>query len=199
MKKTIAIFASVISAFIGQSASAAVVVNINQSGANVVATTTGTLSLTGLTYLSDFTAVLGVRPVVGYVGTGALTVISGYSGFTGSQTFGPGEFTEASSYSGVSFAFNATSFPTPRIFVQQGFTGGSVVGTATFNATTLAALGLTTGTYIFNSSADSLTINVGQIAAAVPEPATWAMMLVGFGMIGATARYRRRSTKVAYA
>ncbi len=34
---------------------------------------------------------------------------------------------------------------------------------------------------------------------AVPEPATWAMMLVGFGMVGATARYRRRSTKLAIA
>jgi hypothetical protein len=33
----------------------------------------------------------------------------------------------------------------------------------------------------------------------VPEPATWAMMLVGFGMIGAASRYRRRSTKVTYA
>jgi len=34
---------------------------------------------------------------------------------------------------------------------------------------------------------------------AVPEPATWAMMLAGFGMMGATMRYRRRSTKVALA
>ncbi len=41
---------------------------------------------------------------------------------------------------------------------------------------------------------DNLTIN-----AAVPEPATWAMMLVGFGMMGATMRYRRRSTKAVYA
>jgi len=36
-------------------------------------------------------------------------------------------------------------------------------------------------------------------ANAVPEPATWAMMLVGFGMIGTAMRYRRRSTKVAIA
>jgi hypothetical protein len=34
--------------------------------------------------------------------------------------------------------------------------------------------------------------------AAVPEPATWAMMLLGFGMIGGAARYRRRSTQVVY-
>jgi hypothetical protein len=35
--------------------------------------------------------------------------------------------------------------------------------------------------------------------AAVPEPATWAMMLVGFAMVGAAARYRRRSTTTVYA
>jgi hypothetical protein len=32
---------------------------------------------------------------------------------------------------------------------------------------------------------------------AVPEPATWAMMIGGFGLIGATMR--RRSTKIAFA
>ena len=36
-------------------------------------------------------------------------------------------------------------------------------------------------------------------AAAVPEPGTWAMMLVGFGMIGGTVRYRRRKTTLAIA
>jgi hypothetical protein len=43
------------------------------------------------------------------------------------------------------------------------------------------------------------TIDFASSPAAIPEPATWAMMLVGFGMIGATARYRRRSAKVTYA
>ncbi|MDP1026513.1 PEPxxWA-CTERM sorting domain-containing protein [Sphingomonas sp. KR1UV-12] len=34
---------------------------------------------------------------------------------------------------------------------------------------------------------------------AVPEPATWAMLLVGFGMVGAASRYRRRSVRAAIA
>ena len=38
---------------------------------------------------------------------------------------------------------------------------------------------------------------VREVTAAVPEPATWAMMLVGFGMVGAASRYRRRSVAAA--
>ena len=36
-------------------------------------------------------------------------------------------------------------------------------------------------------------------AAAVPEPATWAMMVLGFGMLGAAVRRRRVSTIVPVA
>ena len=37
------------------------------------------------------------------------------------------------------------------------------------------------------------------VRAAVPEPSTWAMMLVGFGAVGAGMRKRRRSTLTAAA
>jgi hypothetical protein len=40
-------------------------------------------------------------------------------------------------------------------------------------------------------------ITFGQVNAAVPEPATWAQMLVGFGLIGGAIR-RKRVTKVTY-
>jgi PEP-CTERM motif len=33
---------------------------------------------------------------------------------------------------------------------------------------------------------------------AVPEPATWAMLLLGFGLLGGALRYGRRTTKVAF-
>ncbi len=35
--------------------------------------------------------------------------------------------------------------------------------------------------------------------AAVPEPATWGLMVVGFGMIGAAARSRKTKTTVRFA
>ena len=40
--------------------------------------------------------------------------------------------------------------------------------------------------------------NVIGYAAAVPEPSSWAMMLVGFAMLGAGTRYRRRRASVAF-
>jgi hypothetical protein len=34
----------------------------------------------------------------------------------------------------------------------------------------------------------------GQLFARVPEPASWAMMIAGFGLLGATGRTRRFRT-----
>jgi hypothetical protein len=39
------------------------------------------------------------------------------------------------------------------------------------------------------------TLDVGVSPGAVPEPASWAMMLAGFGVIGAGLRARRRSVR----
>jgi hypothetical protein len=38
--------------------------------------------------------------------------------------------------------------------------------------------------------------NVSITSGAVPEPATWALMIVGFGAVGATLRSRRRQAIV---
>jgi hypothetical protein len=43
------------------------------------------------------------------------------------------------------------------------------------------------------------TITMGVAAAAVPEPATWVMMLGGVGMIGGALRLKRRKAKLATA
>ncbi|UUR08222.1 FxDxF family PEP-CTERM protein [Sphingomonas glaciei] len=58
------------------------------------------------------------------------------------------------------------------------------------------------GTYTLNIQGNpgtqngSLSGNVAFVAAAVPEPGTWAMMLVGFGAIGFSMRRRRTQRPV---
>jgi len=51
---------------------------------------------------------------------------------------------------------------------------------------------------IFGPGAGSFNSTVS-ITAAVPEPATWGMMLIGFGMIGAVIRRRKALPTVRYA
>ena len=46
---------------------------------------------------------------------------------------------------------------------------------------------------------DTLTFTANAAAGAVPEPATWGMMILGFGMIGGAARSRKTSTRVTFA
>lgn len=57
-------------------------------------------------------------------------------------------------------------------------TGGDTISSISFN---------TNGSGV----ADLRQLRVGGVAAAVPEPATWALMLLGFGAIGASLRRRR--------
>jgi PEP-CTERM motif len=55
--------------------------------------------------------------------------------------------------------------------------------------------------YARNISADSygpVTVSVSSsIVGAVPEPASWAMMIVGFGFVGAGMRFRRTTLGLA--
>ena len=50
---------------------------------------------------------------------------------------------------------------------------------------------------VFGSSQAAFEID--QLAAAAPEPATWGMMILGFGMAGAALRVRRRKASIAFA
>lgn len=59
--------------------------------------------------------------------------------------------------------------------------------------------------FVSNGANRNIVVGIEGLSAsllpisAVPEPTSWTMMLVGFGMVGAIARYRRRPVKVSYA
>jgi len=60
---------------------------------------------------------------------------------------------------------------------------------------TITVNGLSRG----NGSYSGSLAFLGAGASAIPEPATWAMMIGGFGMVGGAVRSARRKTKVTYA
>ena len=66
-----------------------------------------------------------------------------------------------------------------------------------FAGGTLAAPTFRTGQFVLDGGT---TLTISEIAA-VPEPATWAMMIGGFGLVGGTLRRRSKvaSTRVTYA
>ncbi|MES2290534.1 MAG: PEPxxWA-CTERM sorting domain-containing protein [Pseudomonadota bacterium] len=85
------------------------------------------------------------------------------------------------SIGGVSFFFDTTSGSTllerlPTFDELALFSGGEVT------------FGNSRGTFTYS-----------RFTSGVPEPATWGMMILGFGAVGAAMRMRRRKVSVTYA
>lgn len=114
-------------------------------------------------------------------------------------------FNTAVSY--FSFAFNGVDNNSSLRFTYannttQLFAGPS--GILGGSAATFGRVNYHTGTGPQIVSVEFLRANTGQgaflvddIAAAVPEPATWLMMILGFGLVG--SQLRRRKVKVRFA
>ena len=82
-------------------------------------------------------------------------------------------------------------------YLGFGFLNGSVLGNINYNAnidTTYRVAFTVSGTN-FATVTDS--INIQQGAGGVPEPATWGLMIMGFGGIGALLRRSRRAAAFA--
>jgi hypothetical protein len=169
----------------GGPAEASVVIDVSEVGGNVVVKGGGTVDLTGLSFHAEGSVESGMIPSFGGINAGSFGSTDFYQGATGPASFGPGGLSFASSSSGDAFGVDALGFTVPTIIVPAGYASGTALsGSETYDGQTFASLGLTPGTYAYDwgsgPTADSLTVKIGSI----PEPATWAMMLLGFAPLG---------------
>ena len=145
-------------------------------------------------------------PLIGGAGAGSGTVT------TNGITFNSRGYT-AQTITGITGIFNgssisglATPFGADNLYYLTGpsFLDGSGLGFTTAAGTNVNLFYQdSTPSYRINTTgpftSSFVTASSAPVRSAVPEPATWAMMLVGFGAVGAATRHRRGKLIVARA
>ena len=179
-----------------------------QSGSNVLATVTGNVDSSQLTYFTNSTANNNGTVWT----TGAYIGASGsnknlFSGMTYDNTSTPfASFvtgsTNPASASGDAFGVQQAG-PNWMLHLPSAYTDFSTLsGSATFTGTTLAGMGLGAGTYRWtygtsNQHEVKIVVPSGGTTGgggAVPEPGEWAAMgVLGAGLTGLVLRKRRKA------
>lgn len=139
-------------------------------------TASGTLTTTNTSFASrGYTAVT----ITGITGTINGLAITGLNGFVGSDNLY--YLTGPSFLDGSGLGFTASDGSQTSLFYQDS--------ASSYRITTFTG-GFASGLVTASSSA----------VAAVPEPAGWAMMIVGMGAVGFAMRRRRKvTTRIAFA
>lgn len=167
-------------------ARAAYIVTFSQLGPNVVASGSGSIDLSGLTFVTSGPTQPEIAPTFATEATGAAGAVDEYSGASGPTSFGPGVFTSATTGTGDLVGIQQLiDEPAGFVVVPMGYASGAPLSdAATYDNQSFATLGLTPGTYewTWGSSAadDTFTLDV-----AVSEPASLTLLgtLVGLGLL----------------
>lgn len=186
-------------------ATAAVTITIEQSGNDLVATASGSLDISGATScgaagpipaIFEFLAADNYAYIVGAVPSAGADVCLGLTFGTAQPLHSAAFSFFPSSGSGgmVGVENGGTGL---NLFVPSGYVSGSPISaTSTWAGQTLASMGLTPGTYVFDYSADNVTyvvIDSNTAPAQVPVMPVWmvAVLSLLLGM-GAHSALRRR-------
>jgi len=168
-------------------------VTLEQVGSNVVATGSGAINLTGLTFsLSGTLANNVIIPNLGIIQMGGNLFLDQYFQITGPASFGSGDFSLANTASGD---FVGIFDSNGDIDVPQGYVSGAALpNSMTFNNATFASLGVTPGTYVWSWGTglpnQNFTLIIG--GAGVPDGGS-TVSLFGCALLGLAALRRKLS------
>jgi PEP-CTERM motif len=178
-------------------AQAGYIVDLTQQGGDVVATGSGTIDLTGLSlFASPFTTHTGIIPSEAVIVTGPASggVEDLYTGFTGPTSFGSGGTTSPpnSGSGNIVGIAGPAEYGVSLLGVPFGYVSGSPLSdTATYDGQTFTSLGATPGIFKWtwgDGANQNFTLDI-----SIPEPATWAMMALGFAVLGFLGYRKTRS------
>jgi hypothetical protein len=181
-------------------ADAAVIINIVQSGSDVVTSFSGSINMATLGVIqTNVVNGVGFRSKTFFYGGATNGYVTAYRGFSGPTSIGSvTQFFAPTSTWGSQFAING-NYGGVGIFLDPNYvSNAALAGGSLFAGKSLASLGLSVGEFAYTSANDTITVRTSIAPSAVPEPATWAMFIGGFGIVGGALR-RRSQAKVHFA
>jgi hypothetical protein len=169
-------------------ARAGVIIDVTQAGANVMVTASGSIDLTGLTFLTTdmgSTYSSEMTPSEAYIVVGTAFRIDEFTGASGPSSFGNGGLTVATSGSGDFISVLGEGFGSaPEIVTYHNYTSGTPISSMSeYDNTTISGLGLNPGTYTYTwgsgATDPSVTVQI------VPEPASAVEAMFGAAALAA--------------
>ncbi len=182
-------------------AQAGYIVTLVQQGNDVVATGSGTIDLTGLSFSATSNSVGSISPVNGYIITGSAHSTSPddvYSGVTGPASFGSGNTAFADSSSGDLVGESGHLY----LEVPAGYVSGNPLSdTATYDNQTFSSLGVTPGTYewTWGSGANqNFTLDIEAVPAPLIGRGLPVLLAVGGLLFGAKLLERSKKHRLQF-